>query len=38
MFFVRATRQPHFEDAARDFHGSSDTMDISAEIHDSHVD
>lgn len=38
MFFVRATRQPHFEDAARDFNGDSDTMDISAEMHDSHFD
>lgn len=38
MFFVRATRQPHFEDAARDFNGSSDTVDISAEMHDGHFD
>jgi hypothetical protein len=38
MFFVRATRQPHFEDAARDFNGGSDTMDISAEMHNSYVD
>lgn len=38
MFFARATRQPHFEDAARDFMVSELPSDISAEMHDSHFD